>query len=368
MARSLDRPARDDIVGIQLLRWFAASLVVWVHSEHELVKVAARHHQALRFSRLVEFGAGVDIFFVISGFLIFFVSRDLFGRREAGRDFLLRRVVRVVPLYWLATAAMLVATFVVPSLLNHGAARPIEAATSFLMVAWPDPAGGVFPLLASGWTLNLEFYFYVLFALVLRFRRRRAVPMLLGVLAATVAVDQAWPASPWWLDFYAQPIVLEFGAGILLCLLYRRGVRVRAGTAVGIAGVAVALHLGLRGLGHPPRILGNGVPAVLLFAAVVFGTGIRLPRPAAALIRRMGDASYALYLTSPFSINAAVEVLTRGGVRNTGPLLVGAYAAALAAALAVHLLVERPLASICRGALRHRVRVPFRPVPDAVAT
>ena len=366
-----DKPTRDDIVGIQALRWFAASLVVWVHSEHELVKVAARRHHALRFSRLIEFGTGVDIFFLISGFLIFLVSRDLFGRQGAGRGFLVRRVVRIIPLYWLATASMLLATLAVPSLLNHGVPRPIEVAASFLMVAWPDPAGGMFPLLASGWTLNLEFYFYVLFALVLRFRASRGVPILFGVLAATVATDQLWRASPPWLDFYAQPIVLEFGAGILLCLAWRRGVRIAPATAAAMAVLAIALHLGLRALGHPPRILGNGLPAGLLFVAAVFGARVRLPRPAAGVIRLMGDASYALYLTSPFAINTAVEILTRCGVHDTTVLLIGAYAASLLAALAVHVAVERPLTRACRGALGRGRPIVFRPGRarrDAVVT
>ena len=364
MARRLDKPTRDDLVAIQGLRWFAASLVVWVHSEHELVKVAARHHRVRHFSRAIEFGTGVDIFFVISGFLIFLVSHDLFGRDGAGRDFLVRRVVRIVPLYWLATASMLVATLVVPSLLNHGVPRPIEAATSFLMIAWPDRTGEAFPLLASGWTLNLEFYFYVLFAFALAFRPSRAVPILLGVLAATVAVDQLWHGSPWWLDFYAQPIVLEFGAGIVLCLAYRRGLRVSPVTAASGIVLAVTLHLVLRALGHPPRIIGNGIPAVILFGAAVFGTGIELPRPASRLIRLMGDASYALYLTSPFAINAAVEILTRCGVRGTGALLVGSYAGALVVALGVHLAVERPLTRVCRGALRHGAKPRFAASPD----
>ena len=365
MARRLERPAQDDIVAIQLLRWIAASLVVWVHSEHELSKVAARHHRALRFSHAVEFGVGVDIFFLISGFLIFLVSRDLFGRPGAGRDFIIRRMVRILPLYWVATASMLVAILSVPRLLNHASLRPTSAIASFLMIAWPDRRDGVFPLLASGWTLNLEFYFYALFALVLGLPARRAVPILIGVLLSTVALDQAWSGSPWWLDFYAQPIVLEFGAGMLLCLLYTRGTRLPLIGAIAGIGLAIALHLGLRAAFHPPRVIGNGIPALLLFVSSVFAAGVRVPRAAVRPIRLMGNASYALYLTSPFTINATIEVLTRRGVQGTTALTLSAYLASLAAAVVVHRVVERPLTASCRRAVgRTRVRIPFGPVAE----
>ncbi len=365
MARPLDAPARDDIVAIQGLRWLAASLVVWVHAEHELEKVAARAHHALRFSRAIEFGIGVDIFFCISGFLICLVSRGQFGRSGAGTDFLKRRVLRIVPLYWLATAAMLGATLAIPSLLNHSVLSPAQAALSFLMIAWPDRQHQVFPLLASGWTLNVEFYFYALFALVVRFRRTLAVGLLLLWFGSSVLVDQVWTTSPWWLNFYAQPIVLEFGCGMLFCMAYERGIRMPAVWAVPGALLAVGLHLGLRDLGHVPRVIGNGVPASLLFLCCVFSAGTAMPRRLADFIRLMGQSSYALYLTSPFAINLAVEVLIRHGVHRVGVLLVASSLFSIVVAVAVFRFVERPLT---RSGRRLIDRAGVRASSSAVAT
>ena len=352
---------RDDIVAIQMLRWLAASLIVFVHSEHEMTKIAARSHSVATFSRFVEFGVGVDIFFVISGFLIYHVCRRSFNVRGYSLNFLKRRFLRVVPLYWLATLAMFFAVLIVPSLLNHNVLNPTLTAMSFLLVAWPDSNGDLFPLLNSGWTLNLEFYFYVVFAVALRFRERAAVGLLIAWFAGTVIVAQIWPDAAWWVDFYGQPIVLEFVAGVLLSILYSKGFRLGFVTSATIAVAAILLHIALRQIGQFPRIIGNGLPAGLLFFALVFNRGLSLRPQFARGIRLMGDASYALYLTSPFVINLTFEILSRIGIRQAEALIIASCISATIVAVGVFRFVELPITRAGRRLIRRPPERTVRP-------
>lgn len=364
-ANPLSMP-RDDIVAIQMLRWIAASVVVLGHSQKEMIKVAARSHHVMTFSHLVELGIGVDIFFVISGFLIFHVSRRHFAVAGYPANFLKRRFLRVVPLYWLMTLAMLLAVLLVPALLNHNVLNPTLTAMSFFLVAWPDSSGGVFPLLNSGWTLNLEFYFYLVFAVALQFRQRLAIALLAAWFTGTVILAQALSDPAWWLAFYAQPIVLEFVAGVLLSLAYATGMRLSFATSVTIAIAAVALHIGLRQWGHVTRVVENGLPAGLLFFALVFNKGLALRPSLARFIRLMGDASYALYLTSPFVINLTFEALTRSGVHKPDMLITASCVSSSAVAVLVFHFVELPITRFGRRLIyRPATRAPLRVAGEA---
>ena len=108
--------------------------------------------------------AGVDLFFVISGFIMVYSSEPLFGRPHAPRVFLLRRLSRIVPLYWAATS------FLLGYLLLVGVAfvrvnLPWDVIlTSYAFIPFPRRDGLMMPVLNVGWTLNYEMFFYLVFA------------------------------------------------------------------------------------------------------------------------------------------------------------------------------------------------------------
>ena len=105
---------------------------------------------------LYSLASGVDLFFVISGFIMVYSSEDLFGARGAWRTFLTRRLVRIVPLYWLTTAItipLMSLTVDWQSLLG-----------SYFFIPYRAPSNAIVPLHGVGWTLNLEMFFYVIFA------------------------------------------------------------------------------------------------------------------------------------------------------------------------------------------------------------
>jgi exopolysaccharide production protein ExoZ len=195
------------IYNLQYLRALAALLVVFYHGEAIWNQFAA-HKMAL-----FDAGAGgVDVFFVISGLIMWVTTCD--GRHSAGA-FIRNRLIRIVPLYWLMTALKLALALALPFLTDLQL-DPVHITASFAFVAWPEPGTGIYaPLLQPGWTLNLEMFFYAAFAAALLLPVRLRPLAICGFLAlCTVAGLNAIENSSG--AFYGSPIVLEFAAGIVL--------------------------------------------------------------------------------------------------------------------------------------------------------
>jgi exopolysaccharide production protein ExoZ len=115
--------------------------------------------------------AGVDLFFIISGFIIVYASEPLFGKPAGPQVFFLRRLIRIAPLYWTVTAFFIVLFLASP----NGFAATIAASNtsigaiiaSFMFLPFARPDGTMFPLHSVGWTLNYEVFFYVIFEALL---------------------------------------------------------------------------------------------------------------------------------------------------------------------------------------------------------
>ncbi|MGI4977887.1 MAG: acyltransferase family protein [Janthinobacterium lividum] len=295
--------------------------------------------------------AGVDLFFVISGVVMIAASARLAGRADGWRVFLCRRAERIVPLYWLATAAKLALALCVPSLARHTRPDWVNTACSFLFLPAANAAGEIRPVLPAGWTLSFEMLFYLVFAAGLALRPRDGLrgvvlrvvlPALLVLSLAGLARAPGWPA----VAVLADPLVLEFGAGAMLGLwvLHPTGKPARAPAAIlGLVLLAIAAALALVWLpaGTPWwRALDWGGPATLLVAALLAlerrGT-VRWPH---ALLR-LGDASYAIYLAHGFVLGGLAAL----HLPAAWTLLAAAMALSTAAGLAVHGGIERPIAA-----------------------
>jgi len=175
------------LYSIQALRAIAASLVVVLHTYAYL---EARDLISST-PDLVESGrAGVDIFFVISGFIMTYISGDSFGKPSASKDFLIKRIIRIVPIYWFYTLIMAALLLLVPHLFSDGKSFDLtHAITSFLFIPWENNSGFLKPVLQVGWTLNFEMYFYLIVTLLLFFGKTfflqsLSIILLGGVLAA----------------------------------------------------------------------------------------------------------------------------------------------------------------------------------------
>jgi exopolysaccharide production protein ExoZ len=332
--------AADGVLqSIRTLRGLAALLVVGFH---------AAEKAGLSF----KVGAiGVDLFFVISGFIIWVVTAQ---RPATPGAFLLNRAIRVVPLYWAITLLVAGLALLVPSLLASRVLDPARLLASLLFIPHLDAAGMPWPLLAPGWTLNYEAFFYLVFAAGLLLPRpARALALTAGLLLLAMLGILLRPQSAI-AATYTSPLLLEFLGGLWLG---------RAWVARRLPGAGVGLVLLAGGIAGPAllaagghdadgwRVLAWGGPALLLVA------GALCLEASGALPRRnplgwLGDSSYALYLTHGLVIPALWRLL--GG---SAAFLPAAILLSCLVGLVTFLLFERP---VTRWLRRRAARLPAR--------
>ncbi len=156
---------RPTYLGLQVLRVMAAVLVLITHSGFY---VSERLDHSFKYW---ETGAaGVDLFFVISGFVMVYSSVKLIGDRRGWLVFSQRRIIRIVPMYWLATTVKLVVMVLAGEFVLHARFSLLDTSMSYLFLPTRNSDGNLFPLLGVGWTLNFEMLFYLLFAVALFLR------------------------------------------------------------------------------------------------------------------------------------------------------------------------------------------------------
>ncbi len=316
---------------VQALRALACALVVVYHTLLASSPALA--------STWPNGSAGVDLFFVISGFVMVTSARRLNGRPDPARRFLRRRLLRIAPLYWLLTALKLGAALTAPSLATHTRPDLWNVCASFLFLPARDAAGEIRPVLPVGWTLNFEMLFYALFAAALA-GRRRPLPILAPILALLAFVGlfrtPSWPAPL----ALANGLVLEFAFGMAIAeaLRRRKPLPPRIGAVCAVVGCALLVTLPLAG---PFRCLVWGGPAALILLGALAlepHLGTRIPEALVAA----GDASYATYLTHPFVIPALAAL--------SPAALLAALPASLAAGAWVDRRIDRPLRQALGGA------------------
>ena len=340
---------------IQALRGAAALLVVLFHAA-----AIWREHAGAPDARLGPWDqgyAGVDLFFVISGFVMVWVAGYRApGGRQALR-FAFDRVTRIYPLWWIACAAMAAYFLVSYGQPASPAMAGPDAAWGYLgasLALWPQPG---LPVLQVGWTLVFELAFYAVFALLLLLPvRARPVALQLwgGVVVARLVLGPAAPAMPGsWPGVLGHPLVLEFLFGAAAAYLVGRWQDEGWSKFLAIAGalafgVMMVVGLDVADPDFPAaRVLAFGVPAAILLAGLVKAEdgGLRVP----GALRALGDQSYALYLTHFIALLALKRVLAvpgwldgPGAASLAGFMLLGT-ALSLAAGWAAHHALERPL-------------------------
>ena len=279
-------PAQTALVNIQYLRAIAAMMVVWVHAREQFDWLK------LQFPSPAG-GNGVDLFFVISGFIMVYTT---YGKAVAPLAFIKRRFLRIAPLYWLAILFILVVSFVAPSVLKSTVIQPAHVLASFMF--WPSPSpkfpAEMWPLLVPGWTLNYEMAFYVLFGLTLCAPMAWRVFLLCASLVLVVLSGIGLSATGV-LRFYTDAIVLTFGAGALLGHLYCKG-RIPQSVTLGwgLVVTGIALWWGLQSVDTGHRVIGAGIPAVLLVTGACALPSI--DGKWLDWLRQLGDASYSIYI------------------------------------------------------------------------
>ena len=335
------------LISIQLLRAVACLLVLLHH---------ARNPKDWLFSPLAgwDFTTGVEIFFVISGFIMYAAARA-----EAPAEFMRRRVIRIAPLYAIATL-----TWAGWMALHGLYTDPGHLVMSLLIIPHASPGHPdlIWPVLSPGWTLCYEMFFYLLFTVGLATRRIGVATA--GVILPLVTLGFLFDPQGAIPHAATAPILLAFLAGMGIAWAHER-VSFAKAWPLAIAG-AVAL-----GLHASPWAELSKVSIVVASAALVAGALALEPflhGPRLAPMRLVGDASYSIYL---FHTLVLAQVMWTGYALPVGGwpqflLLVGmGVVLSVAGGVAIHLWVERPmLKALLR--LGGRAKPPARaPLPEA---
>ena len=282
---------------LQIIRLFAASMIILYHTD----LIGGRGY------------FGVQIFFVISGFLAFHSTR----RPVSAGRYLLRRCIRLLPLYWIFTVLTFLVLTVRPGISNMSDEDPVHFLFSMLFIPFRGKAGAVLPILAVGWTMQYEMAFTLLFSLSLLVSHRHRALICSLLLLGLTAVGLFLKPKPLFLKYYASEHLIDFSLGLLSGFLWHRlRASVPADRPVlsrlsGVSSVAVKLLLSALALGSlvflildvklPFRLhqaVRLGIPAaVLIFSLMLLLERVSFPRRLLSLCKM----TYSVFLVEYFT-------------------------------------------------------------------
>lgn len=315
------------LLNLQLLRAFAALNVVLFHTIGTAVSYG---YETDFISYLEGWGAnGVDIFFVISGFVMLYTQID---NKRTVKDFLILRAIRIIPIYWLLTLTVTAIYIAAPFLFRELiiSTELVLASLGFMSMA----VKGVHPIVYVGWTLEWEMLFYLVFGLSLWFRSWAVTLSVtsLALIGIALAVSNF--------------ILLEFLAGLLVALLFKHyGFSNFGKSTLILGGLLLSLSISeeVRALVES-RVILWGLPSVL----IVYGA-VAAPQVSSKFGKLLGDASYSIYLIQILSIPVFYKLLSFLKIQLSSDLLaIGCLIATTIGGTVMYLLIEKPMTRLIK--------------------
>ncbi len=339
-------PSERRIDTLQALRAVAAIMVVLFHTQF----IVGTRSNVIPFGDLFRAGdRGVDLFFVLSGFIIAYLYAEQSSRPDTLFAYAYKRLWRIYPMVWIMTAAA-VGTYL-SGFGGIGKAAKLtltSIATSAMLLPQSDT-----PLVNVTWTLKYEVFFYLLFGIVVLSRRAGIVVLISWqtvLLAATLL-----PFDIGVLNFYLNPICLDFGVGLLCAVAVRsRATRTKMDGSLALS-LMLAIAVFAFGMVLKDRsafssiicAVGAGVMIFTLVRLEQLGR-VRVPRH----VRRLGDASYAIYMVHYSFITLAAALLARVGLALTGSIGIACAVGGILCGCLIDRFIDQPLQSWLRTKLK----------------
>ncbi len=284
------QPSLNNLKSLQILRMIAATSVVYYHIYAQ-----------------PNFGSfGVDIFFVLSGFVIALVIQN----QSSPIQFAINRISRIVPLYWILTTVLFLLIYIHPTIVRQSTAETTTFffyLKSLFFIAYYDIGQRSPPLLRVGWTLNYEMFFYCIAWLSLLFFRKQIVKAIVIIMAGVFITSHLMGSTnPFYEEFFGRQYILEFLLGMLAFHIFKsKCFSIPNGLypLIAIGSYCFMAYI------DSNEILGNGliffgIPSTLLLLAML-GNEDYYAKTSSKLIAAlalMGDASYATYLSHFFLV------------------------------------------------------------------
>jgi len=345
------------IQNIQALRGVAVISVVFFHIFSLELKYGGINTILPSFFQFGMFG--VDLFFVISGFVIYSISRGKFKSPANSLRFIYHRIARIYPVYWIYTLLVLSVFIIKPSLVNSYQGNQIDLISSFLLLP-----SQTLPLVIVGWTLVHEMYFYIIFCLIIFFIDEKK---LLGVLfvwiAVVVSINLLLESNNPWIKVISHPMTLEFIAGCLLGLLFFNidlGLSRKKLIYITIISFLISLtaYMIFRNLTNSIepaawwRTLIFGIPAVLIIFSMIYAEKCNFYL--SSFLISIGNASYSIYLTHVLTLSAFGHfwsMFAADGIIDNIIMIPVSFALVLLTGFISYTYLEKPLLNLSKKIL-----------------
>jgi exopolysaccharide production protein ExoZ len=309
---------KERVDSIQALRAVAILLVVYTHALDSATMVFGSSLQS-KFYYLKDWGPiGVDLFFAISGFIMTRVVESYISRGH-WKSFIIKRILRIVPLYWLLTAvAILLKTYMNINITS------LEIGKAFYFFPFLDKEEFIFPIMNVGWSLSYEVYFYLIIAvMIILVKPDNFLYKLIAFLVGACFIGLLFDYKNILYTFLTSSLLLEFAMGIVCGIVYDRIKRskysLRFAWVLVIVGTMTALSTILWKFKPTDISLVLENNALAIFRGVIWGVPCAMILLGSVLLEKnksfktpdfikfLGDASYSNYLGHMFIINIATK-------------------------------------------------------------
>lgn len=298
---------------------------------------------------------GVDIFFCISGFIMMYVTEI------DTRNFLMKRIIRLAPLYYFMTIITFIGIIIMPQLFDKTTANPVMLLKTIFFI--PYSINGVIqPIVRVGWTLNYEMFFYFIVWISIRISKKYRSVIASFIILVLVVSGKFIDSGNALADFWTDSIIIEFIYGMLAYEIHRKAsvyyknMNVSVRLPVFLLAVCSFSLLWIvdydKVFFHGFRFIIYGIPAFIIFNCIfIAGYGIKLP----SVLVWLGDISYSMYLIHYFIIRLYNRYMCPDGVLD-GRAVFGAIAATVAvicAGAVSYALFEKKLNIYLRNKILH---------------
>ena len=289
------------INNLQILRAFAAINVVYLHV---LIGSQSYGKPTLVFPYVGEWGAnGVDIFFVISGFVMIYTQAI---NPKSILTFYKSRILRIVPIYWLITIFIIIIYFLFPNIFKTFTIDIKSSISSFLFIS--QLFNNSFPIINLGWTLEWEMLFYLIFGISLYFKSLNKIIIFIFFMMILIF-------------FVSQKLFfIEFFLGVITGYSYIKFKKINQNIgiiilALGILGLLMSINPSSK-LHTYDRFIIWGLPSTLIVIGAIYTKQIKNK-----FLLYLGDASYSIYLVQILTIPGYYKFISFLNLENNYTLL-----------------------------------------------
>ena len=242
---------------------------------------------------------GVEIFNVISGFIVVYNTEN----KRRCSWFLLKKFIRIVPLYWTFTFLFYGIISIIPSISVMSEAKPEYLIKSMLFIPFTNSRGFETPILGAGWTLNYEMFFYLIFFLAIHISHKHRA-LICGTVLTGLVILHSFFAESFIAQYYTNSILLEFVMGLIAFYILKLLSRIRIHKtsrfilSVIVVVMVILLAVNETAYANVARCFRLGIPAVILFTVLIC---LNRDKEFPNIFVKLGNATYSIYLVEYFT-------------------------------------------------------------------